>query len=146
MAFQEDHGSETAASPSACKVALAPAERLLFAGIQAWARLRISGQRPHQAVAIALARKVSGRTASLFVAWIQAVEADSRRPLSLTCPDCGGVSTDAQRLIVACGAAPTDWALAHALLEPILHHPDLVIDLSQTLNRALAAEGWPLPA
>ncbi|ODT88988.1 hypothetical protein [Phenylobacterium sp. SCN 70-31] len=146
MSVSRDRAEPDAGEPSACKVGLTPAERLLFAGVRAWARMRISGHRPHQAVAAALGRRVSARTATLFIAWIQAVETGSRRPLALTCPDCGGVSTDAQRLIVACGSAPVDGALAYALLEPILRDPSIVIGLGVRLNRAMAAEGWPLPA
>ena len=90
--------------------------------------------------------KASPRAASLFLAWIQAVEAGSRRPLALTCGHCGGLSTDAQRLIVACGLAPTDRRLAEALLAPVVHEPPMVMMLARSLNAALAAAGWPLPA
>ncbi|MEW5684096.1 MAG: hypothetical protein AB1942_04180 [Pseudomonadota bacterium] len=130
---------------SACKVGLTPTENLLFAALRGWASARIGGARPHPAVTSALARRTSPRSASLFIAWAQAVEKVSRRPLQLTCPGCGGVSTDAQRLIVACGVAPVDPMIAEALLNPILRDPTAVVLLGRSLNASLAADGWRLP-
>ena len=132
-------GIETARTPQACEAKLAPAERLMFAALRAWAAARI-------AVSEVLAARTSARVASVFLAWIQAVEAASRRPLALTCGHCGGMSTDAQRLIVACGLAPTERHLAEALLAPVVQDPTMVIMLGRSLNAALAAAGWPLPA
>src|SRR5688500_2389797 len=137
---------ETARTPRACEAKLAPAERLLFAALRAWAGARIVGERPHAAIADALAGRASARVASVFLAWIQAVEAGSRRPLALACGHCGGMSTDAQRLIVACGLAPTDRHTAEALLAPVVEDPTIVMMLGRSLNTALAAAGWPLPA
>jgi hypothetical protein len=144
--MSEREATETARPPQACEAKLFPAERLLFAALRAWATARIAGERPHSHVADALAEKASPRVGSVFLAWIQAVEAGSRRPLALTCGHCGGMSTDAQRLIVACGLAPTDRRLAEALLAPVVHEPGMVMMLSRSLNAALAAAGWPLPA
>lgn len=144
--MSEREATETARTPQACEARLHPAERLLFAALRAWATARIAGERPHAHVSDALAQKASSRAASLFLAWIQAVEAGSRRPLALTCSHCGGMSTDAQRLIVACGLALTDRRLAEALLAPVLHEPAMVMMLARSLNTALAAAGWPLPA
>jgi len=144
--MSEREATETARTPQACEAKLAPAERLMFAALRAWAAARIAGERPHAAVADGLAQKASPRAASLFLAWIQAVEAGSRRPLALTCGHCGGMSTDAQRLIVACGLAPTDRRLAEALLAPVVHEPAIVMMLARSLNAALAEAGWPLPA
>lgn len=132
--------------PLEAKSALAPAERLLFAALQGWATLRARGERPHSHIAPLLAHKTSGRAAALFVAWIEAVEAESVRPLQIECPSCGGPAPDAQRLIVACGVAPVAPALAESLLAPLLLGHATVIQLGKSLNAALAAEGWPLPA
>lgn len=137
---------QTDRPPQACEARLHPAERLMFAALRAWAHARIAGERPHDHVADALTQKASARAASLFLAWIQAVEASTRRPLALTCSHCGGLSTDAQRLIVACGLAPTDRRLAEALLAPIVREPTMIMMLSRQLNGALATAGWPLPA
>jgi hypothetical protein len=130
---------------SACKVGLTAAENLLFSALRGWASARVGGARPHPAVTSALARRTSPRTASLFIAWAQAVEKVSRRPLQLTCPGCGGVSTDAQRLIVSCGVAPADPAIAEALLNPILRDSLVVVLLGRSLNASMAADGWRLP-
>lgn len=130
---------------SACKVGLTAAENLLFSALRGWASASVGGARPHPAVTQALARRTSPRTASLFVAWTQAVEKVMRRPLRLTCPGCGGVATDAQRLIVSCGVAPADPAIAEALLAPILHDATVVVLLGRSLNAAMAADGWRLP-
>ena len=130
---------------SACKVGLTATENLLFAALRGWASARTGGARPHPAVTHALARRTSPRTASLFIAWAQAIEKVSRRPLQLTCPGCRGVSTDAQRLIVACGVAPVDPVIAEALLNPILRDPTAVVLLGRSLNASLAADGWRLP-
>lgn len=132
--------------PIQTKSALAPAERLLFAALQGWATLRARGERPHSQIAPLLAHKTSGRAAALFVAWIEAVEAASVRPLQIECPSCRGPAPDAQRLIVACGVAPVAPAMAEAILAPLLLGPETVMRLGRSLNAALAAEGWPLPA
>ncbi|MBX3486185.1 hypothetical protein [Phenylobacterium sp.] len=132
--------------PQACETRLFPAERLLFYALKAWSAARLMGERPHGHVGEVLAAKASPRASSLFLAWIQAVEAASARPLRLTCSHCGGMSTDAQRLIVACGLSLVDRPLAEALLEPIVREPGMVIMLSRQLNNALSAAGWSLPA
>jgi hypothetical protein len=144
--MSEREATETARTPQACETKLFPAERLMFAALRAWAAARIAGARPHADVSEVLTTRTSARVASVFLAWIQAVEAGSLRPLALTCSHCGGMSTDAQRLIVACGLAPTERRLAEALLAPVVQDPTIVIMLGRSLNTALAAAGWPLPA
>ncbi len=82
---------------------ITPAEQLLTAGLQGWANARVAGQAPQEALGPALAAETSARVASLFVAWVQAIEATSLRPLRTRCGHCGGVSADLQRLVAACG-------------------------------------------
>ena len=137
---QDDHGT-----PAACEVGLTTAENLVFAILRGWAKARKEGVPPRERISAALAEHISPRTAGLFMAWAEAVEQVSRRPLRLTCPGCGGVATDAQRLIVSCGVAPADPGIAEALLDPILHDATLVVMLGRSLNASLAADGWRLP-
>ena len=63
----------------------------------------------------------------------------------MECPGCGGVSPDAQRLIVACGIAPVAPDMADAILSPLLVDTQLVVQMGRRLNAALAADGWSLP-
>ncbi len=88
----------------------------------------------------------SPRVAGLFVAWMQAVEASSRRVLLIHCPHAPDMSADEQRLIAACGAAPVTEALGEILLQPLLLDCAAVMGLGKALNAALAIEGYPLPA
>ena len=124
---------------------LSPAERLLFASLRGWAGLRTAGKRPHDEIAPLLTRRASARSGAMFVAWIHAIEAACRAPLRLDCQGCGGMSTDAQRLIVACGVSPVAPDMAHALLSPLLIDTQLVVQMGRRLNACLAADGWPLP-
>ena len=125
---------------------LSPAERLLFASLRGWGGLRAAGRRPHDEIVPLLTRKASARTSALFVAWMHAIEAACRAPLKIQCPGCGGVSADAQRLIVACGIAPVAPDMAHAMLAPLLIDTQLVIQVGRRLNASLAADGWIMPA
>ena len=124
---------------------LSPAERLLLASLRGWAGLRAAGRRPDDEIGLLLTQKASGRTCALFVAWIHAIEAACRAPLRFDCPGCGGVSADAQRLIVACGVSPVAPDIAHALLSPLLVDTQLVVQMGRRLNASLAADGWSLP-
>jgi hypothetical protein len=125
---------------------MAPAERLLLGSLRGWAAGRLEGHVPHQAVANALAWRTSGQVAAIFLSWVQAIEAGCRRPIQADCPECGGASVDLQRLVIACGVAPVDAELSARLLEPLVTDPVQMMLLSQRLNRAFAASGWPLPA
>jgi hypothetical protein len=131
--------------PPAPQTALAPAERLLITSLMAWAQAR-SHDQPTRLVAETLAARASARAAALFSAWVQAIEAGGLRPLQAQCPHCGGAGPDVQRLVVACGIAPVDLDLGRRLLAPIVRDPGPVTILGRSLNAALAASGWPLPA
>jgi hypothetical protein len=126
-------------------VTLSPGERLLLASLRDWARRRIGDERPIGRVAATLAFRSSDRVAALFVAWIQAIERVLRRPVQITCPQCGGVSIDEQRLIVSCGLASAAFQVGEQLLEPLLIDTQSVMVLGRALNAALAAEGLDLP-
>lgn len=123
----------------------APGERLLLAALQAWAAARSTGERPNDQVTARLARKTSPRTAALFTAWIQAIEAGSRRPIEVECPGCGDISADLQRLVVACGVAPVSLEIAEALLAPLVSETHAIALLGRSLGVALDRDGWRLP-
>lgn len=120
-------------------------ERLLLGAMRQWATLRSAGERPNRLVAQALAFRSSQRVGGLFVAWMQAVEAALRRPIQVQCPVCGGISTDEQRLVVACGLAGTATSVGEDLLEPLLTDSQPVMVLARALNAALRVDGYPLP-
>jgi len=122
-----------------------PAERLLYLGIRGWVSARRQGAAPADLVSGAIARRTSGRAAALFTAWIQAVEAGGLRPIEIQCADCGGVSQDEQRLVIACGGAPVAFDEAQALLEPLVRDAQAITVLGRALNFALAQAGWRLP-
>lgn len=120
-------------------------ERLLLSAMRQWATLRSAGERPNRVVAQALAFRSSNRVAGLFVAWMQSIEASLRRPIQVECPVCGGISTDEQRLVVACGLAGTATSVGEELLEPLLLDTQPAMTLARALNAALRVEGYPLP-
>jgi hypothetical protein len=134
--------AEGAPAPSS----LAPAELLMLWALRAWANMRLSGGRPQTVVGPALALKTSARTSALFLAWMQAVEAASRRRLEIHRVACAGISADEWTLITACGLAVRAPDLGVATLQPVLHDADEVILLSRTLHESLAADGRRLPA
>lgn len=136
--------SPTARPPGGAQ--LTPGEKLLLTGLRAWAAARTSGETPQHRVLSAIASKSSNRAAALFSAWIQAVEADSLRPIQAECDHCGGAAPDLQRLVVACGVAPVAFEMGERLLEPLVSDPRAVMILARSLNAALASSGWPLPA
>lgn len=122
-----------------------PGEKLVIQAMRSWASLRSAGERPNMMVSRALSFRASQRVAALFVAWLQAVETASRRPIRMQCPSCGGPSTDEQRLVVALGLAPAAFELGERLLEPLLNETRPTMVLGRALNSALAAAGFPLP-
>lgn len=125
---------------------LTPGEMLLIGGLRAWAAARCAGEAPQRPISQALTVRTNPRVAALFLAWIQAVEASTRRPLRAECPDCGGAAPDLQRLVVACGVAPVALDLGERLIAPLVSDPQAVMLLARSLNAALASAGWPLPA
>lgn len=134
------------APPAAKGADLAPGENLLICGLKAWAAARCAGEPPHRPLSEALSRRTNPRVAALFLAWVQAIEASSLRPLRAECPHCGGAAADVQRLVVACGIAPVAQDLGEKLIAPLVSDPGLVMVLARSLNAALAHAGWPLPA
>ncbi|MET0274487.1 MAG: hypothetical protein ABW360_15985 [Phenylobacterium sp.] len=137
---------QTHPSSPRCPEGVTPAERLMFWSLRAWASARHAGEPPQAPLGELLAAKTSARVAALFMAWVQAVEAASLRPIRGECPHCGGASGDLQRLVVACGIAPVAFELGERLLEPLVSDTRTVMVLARSLNAALAAAGWPLPA
>lgn len=134
-------------APPAVKGAdLAPGENLLICGLKAWAAARCAGEPPHRPLSEALSRRTNPRVAALFLAWVQAIEASSLRPLRAECPHCGGAAADVQRLVVACGVAPVALDMGEKLIAPLVSDPRPVMVLARSLNAALAQAGWPLPA
>ena len=125
---------------------LAPGENLLICSLRAWAAARCAGEPPQKPVTLALGKRTNPRVASLFVAWIQAIEASTRRPIRAECCSCGGAAPDLQRLVVACGVAPVALDLGEKLIAPLVSNPQAVMVLARSLNAALADAGWPLPA
>jgi len=125
---------------------LTPGENLLICGLKAWAGARCAGEPPQRPVSQAMTQRTNPRVAALFVAWIQAIEGSTRRPLRAECPHCGGAAPDLQRLVVACGVAPVALDLGEKLIAPLVKDPQGVMMVARSLNAALAQAGWPLPA
>ena len=129
-----------------CPAAPSPAERLILAGVRAWAMARMSSEAPQEPVHRAVEAVASNTAATLFVGWMEALERNARRALTLGCGQCGGLSMDEQRLITACGIAPVDLDTGQRLLEPLQVDPGPAMIMARALNAALAAIGLPLPA
>lgn len=123
-----------------------PGENLLICGLRAWAAARCAGEAPQQPISQALTERTNSRVAALFLAWIQAVEVSSLRPIQAECCSCGGAAPDVQRLVIACGVAPVAFDLGEKLIAPLVSDPEGVMILAHALNRALVQAGWPLPA
>jgi hypothetical protein len=121
-------------------------ERFLLTAIRAWAKLRAAGEQPHAIVEESLALQASSRVAGLFTAWIRAVESTSRRPIQIQCAHCGGLSSDEQRLIYACGLSAVAMDVGARLIAPVVFDARPVMALGRALNAGLAAVGLPLPA
>lgn len=132
--------------PAPCPACPSPGEMLLIAGLRGWVQLRNAGEEPQSVIGRAMSRKTSARAAALFVAWLEMIEAASRRPIQVQCRSCGGISTDEQRLVVACGLSTSAFDVGAELLEPLLIQSEQVMVMARSLNLALADCGWRLPA
>jgi hypothetical protein len=133
------------AAEATCPACPSGAERLILAGLRAWALGRIEGGDPRGPVREAVSAAASDQAGALFVAWMQAVEQAARRTLEISCLHCRGASLDEQRLVVACGLAPVAFEMGEGLLQPLLVEARPAMVLARALNRALGACGLPLP-
>ncbi|MBA4793743.1 hypothetical protein [Phenylobacterium sp.] len=120
-------------------------EQLVLAGCRYWASLRLAGQEPQGPVRSLVAARASDRAAALFVAMMESLEKQTRRPLDFRCGGCAGYSPDEQRLVVACGISRIDMQTARALLTPLVHQPEPVVVFARAVNMVLAHEGLDLP-
>jgi hypothetical protein len=136
----------TAPAPAGCPAHPTRGERLVLAGLRAWGHARLSGPLPQGVVRPALSFCASERVATLFTAFMEAVEVAALRPIEIQCLHCNGLSLDEQRLVVACGIAPVAFDLGRKVLEPMLRDTETPLVLARCLNGALAAEGLFLPA
>ncbi|MGQ3017090.1 hypothetical protein [Phenylobacterium sp.] len=125
---------------------LSNGEQVILAALRLWAGLRLSGEAPQPCVRRLMAEQVSDRAGALFVAMMEALERQTRRPLQIACGGCAGYGQDEQRLIVACGVARVDMRVARALLAPLVSQPEPVAIFARALNMVLAHEGLHLPA
>ncbi|GEM_PF-1091189 len=125
---------------------LSSGEQVILAGLRLWAGLRLSGEAPQPCVRQLMAAQVSDRAGAIFVAMMEALERQTRRPLQIACGGCAGYGEDEQRLIVACGVARVDMQIARALLAPLVSQPEPVAIFARALNMVLAHEGLHLPA
>jgi hypothetical protein len=126
--------------------ALSHGEQVILAALRLWAGLRLSGEAPQPCVRRLMAEQVSDRAGAIFVALMEALERQTRRPLQIACSGCAGYGEDEQRLIVACGVARVDMRTARALLAPLVSQPEPVAIFARALNMVLAHEGLALPA
>lgn len=120
-------------------------ERLLLAGLRAWAHCRRDRQPPQKHVGEALAAVASPRIGSLFAAMMMSLEAASRRPMRVHCGACPGYADDEQRLVLACGLATAAPEAASRLLSTLVNDPEPVACLARALNAAMAVDGYALP-
>lgn len=134
--FPEDEGPQ----------GLTSGEQLVLAGCRYWASLRLAGQEPQGPVRRLISGRASDRAAALFVAMMESLEKQTRRPLDFRCGGCAGYSLDEQRLVVACGVSRVDMQTARALLTPLIHQPEPVVVFARAVNMVLAHEGLDLPA
>lgn len=125
---------------------LSDGEQVILAALRLWAGLRLSGEAPQPCVRRLMAQQVSDRAGAIFVALMEALERQTRRPLQIACGACAGYGEDEQRLIVACGVARLDMRTARALLAPLVSQPEPVAIFARALNMVLAHEGLALPA
>lgn len=124
----------------------APAERLILAGLRAWALARLNEEPPETRVRAAISAVASDMAGVLFVGWMQAVERHASRAFAIGCLGCGHVSPDEQRLIHACGLAPVAFDLGEELLAPLQTNPLPAMTMARALNAALGDVGLVLPA
>lgn len=129
-----------------CPASPAPAERLILAGLRAWALARMSREAPQERVRAAVGAVSSDAVGALFVGMMEALERHARRAFTVGCLGCGGASADEQRLVAACGLAPVAFDLGERLLAPLQTDPGPAMILARALNAALLADGLPLPA
>lgn len=125
---------------------LTAGERLILGGCRYWASLRLAGVEPQGPVRNLVSGRASDRAAALFVAMMESLEKQTRRPLDFRCAGCAGYSMDEQRLVVACGVARIDMQTARSLLTPLIHQPEPVVVFARAVNMVLAHEGLDLPA
>lgn len=125
---------------------LTSGEQVVLAGLRLWAGLRLSGETPQPCVRKLMSEQVSDRAGAIFVALMEALERQTRRPLKIACGGCAGCGEDEQRLIVACGVSRVDMRLARALLAPLVSQPEPVAIFARALNMVLSHEGLDLPA
>ncbi|MFT4935566.1 MAG: hypothetical protein ACI9LT_002268 [Pseudoalteromonas distincta] len=126
--------------------ALSHGEQVILAALRLWAGLRLSGEAPQPCVRRLMGQQVSDRAGAIFVALMEALERQTRRPLQIACGACASYGEDEQRLIVACGVARVDMRTARALLAPLVSQPEPVAIFARALNMVLAHEGLALPA
>ena len=124
---------------------LTAGERILLAGCRYWASLRLAGREPQGPVRSLFAARASDRAAALFVAMMESLEKQTRRPLDFRCGGCAGYSHDEQRLVTACGVSRIDMQTARALLTPLIRQPEPVVVFARAVNMVLAHEGLDLP-
>lgn len=120
-------------------------ERLLLAGLRAWARCRIDREAPGELVRQAIACVTSEQVAALFTAFMETVEGVGRRPLRTHVGACPGYGEDEQRLVLACGLSAIEPEIAVRLLDPLVKDPAAVVCFARALNAALCADGLALP-
>ena len=142
----DDAGAMAPMTTTSGSEALSSGEQVILAALRLWAGLRISGDAPQACVRRMMADQVSDRAGAIFVALMESLERQTRRPLKIACNACAGCGEDEQRLIVACGVARVDMRITRALLEPLVSQPEPVAIFARALNMVLAHEGLGLPA
>lgn len=142
----DDAGVRAPSISSPGAAALTSGEQVILAALRLWAGLRLSGEAPQACVRQLMAAQVSDRAGAIFVAMMEALERQTRRPLQIACGACAGCGEDEQRLIVACGVARVDMRIARALLAPLVSQPEPVAIFARALNMVLSHEGLELPA
>jgi len=141
-----DDASALAQMSDSGPLGLTRGEQVLLAGLRLWAGLRLSGEAPQASVRQLMAEQVSDRAGAIFVAMMESLERQTRRPVEIRCGPCAGYAQDEQRLIVACGVSRVDMATARALLTPLVMQPEPVAIFARALNMVLSHEGLDMPA
>ena len=124
---------------------LALSEQLVLAGLRCWARARMARQEPRELVRPSLTHVASRPTATVFIALMERIERETRRPMEVHCVACRGYSEDEQRLVLACGVSRDAPEVALQLLAPLVKAPEAPVLLARTLNVALCKAGYRLP-
>ncbi|MDO8901247.1 MAG: hypothetical protein Q7V15_07830 [Phenylobacterium sp.] len=141
----DDAGARTQLTAVHGPPELSGGEQVILAALRLWAGLRLSGEAPQPCVRRLMAEQVSDRAGAIFVALMEALERQTRRPLQIACGACSGCGEDEQRLIVACGVSRVDMRTARALLSPLVSQPEPVAIFARALNMVLSHEGLDLP-